>query len=120
MPASGRTNAPDRLSGEYRVGGPIAVIHFALLSWGAKRGHSIDDETNPIDHSDSGVRGLFGLLDRERGSCPRLQATRDRTREAGRLIIVNVETKQSTRYWSLLKETPGLDNIGDVSFLRHD
>ena len=35
-------------------------------------------------------------------------------------IIVNVETKQSTRYWSLLKETPGLDNIGDVSFLRHD
>ena len=35
-------------------------------------------------------------------------------------IIVNAETKQSTRYWSLLKETPGLDNIGDVSFLRHD
>lgn len=31
-------------------------------------------------------------------------------------IIVNAETKQSTRGWSLLEETPGLDNIGDVSF----
>lgn len=31
-------------------------------------------------------------------------------------IIVNAETKRSTRYWSLLEETPGLDNISDVSF----
>ena len=31
-------------------------------------------------------------------------------------VIVNAETKQSTRGWSLLEETPGLDNISDVSF----
>jgi NTE family protein len=81
-----------------------------------KRGHLIDDDANPIGHCDGGVRGYLDFLiaSGDPSSAFKHRGIEHVKRVA--FVIVNAETKQSTRYWSLLEETPGLDNISDVSF----
>ncbi|HSE59662.1 MAG TPA: patatin-like phospholipase family protein [Nitrospiraceae bacterium] len=82
-----------------------------------------DWEGKPYIHLvDGGISdnlGVRGYLDYLIASGDPSRAFRQRGIEHVKrvaFIIVNAETKQSTRGWSLLEDTPGLDNIGDVSF----